>query len=99
MYMLSTYSTHNHLSHNLLQLCLYLGKRDFVDHVESVDSVGTFYFTLETVLFLTFLIKCVHVYSNHLSIHVQYFNQPVISLSDGVLKIDPSDLNGRKGVI
>ncbi|XP_039520621.1 arrestin 3b, retinal (X-arrestin) isoform X1 [Pimephales promelas] len=35
-------------------LCLYLGKRDFVDHVESVDSV------------------------------------------DGVLKIDPSDLNGRK---
>lgn len=35
-------------------LCLYLGKRDFVDHVESVDSV------------------------------------------DGVLKIDPSGLNGRK---
>uniref|UniRef100_A0A673LMG4 Arrestin-C n=1 Tax=Sinocyclocheilus rhinocerous TaxID=307959 RepID=A0A673LMG4_9TELE len=31
----------NHLSKHLLQLCLYLGRRDFVDHVEHVDPVDT----------------------------------------------------------
>uniref|UniRef100_A0A8C0YB96 Arrestin-C n=2 Tax=Cyprinus carpio TaxID=7962 RepID=A0A8C0YB96_CYPCA len=46
--------TDNHLSNHLLQLCLYLGRRDFVDHVEHVDPI------------------------------------------DGVLKIDPSALNGKK---
>uniref|UniRef100_A0A673KWB8 Arrestin-C n=1 Tax=Sinocyclocheilus rhinocerous TaxID=307959 RepID=A0A673KWB8_9TELE len=33
-------STHdNQLSNHLLQLCLYLGRRDFVDHVERIDPV------------------------------------------------------------
>jgi len=41
----------NHLSYDLLQLCLYLGRRDFVDHVERVDSIGTFHFTLKNVSF------------------------------------------------
>lgn len=96
----------NHLSHYLLQICLYLGKRDFVDHVDKVDSVGKFYFTLKNVLFLKivmfslfYLNVYMYIYIHHFSIHVQYFKQPVISFSDGVLKIDPSDLNGRKGMI
>lgn len=48
----------NHLSHDLLQLCLYLGRRDFVDHVESVDSIGMFHFTLKNVLFIKIVRSC-----------------------------------------
>lgn len=48
----------NHLSHDLLQLCLYLGRRDFVDHVERVDSIGMFHFTLKNVSFNKIVRSC-----------------------------------------
>lgn len=65
------------------QLTLYLGKRDYVDHVSSVDKVGTF------LLLLLCVCSCIVRMTNTTS--------SLNSVTDGVVKLDPADFGDRKG--
>lgn len=76
----------SNLPEHFFQIALYLAKRDFVDHVDSVEVVGVFCNPHNTLI-RTFD----YFQSNPISFFQHY-------LAEGVVKVDPSGLEGRKGM-
>ncbi|KAK3535751.1 hypothetical protein QTP70_021046 [Hemibagrus guttatus] len=68
--------------HPANKICLYLGKRDFVDHVDHVDIVG------KVLKYVTMQIS--KYFSREMFKNVNFL------FTDGVLKVDVSELDGRK---
>lgn len=70
---------------SVLQLTLYLGKRDYVDHVSDVDRVGTF--------------LLVNVCEKPRGEDDKYNNDCTVVITDGLVKLDTKDFGNRKGKI
>lgn len=65
----------------VFQVAVYMGKRDFVDHCDFVDPVGE---------------RSIYVFILKLA-DTNCVNTPCVCPTDGVILIDPQQLNGRKG--